>query len=88
MKIGKYNKMREYRNYKWKKEKLFYFAKPMEISLEKHETYPDMYYINFPEGRSRDFYNITRAKDLAQKVASLDQIRDAENDVLKGSTCV
>lgn len=60
--------MREYSEYTFKDNQLYYFDTYTGYHLEKHEQYPDMYYIWYYDKKSKDFFNLALAKDNAKKL--------------------
>jgi len=49
------------------------------MKLAKHPTYPEMYYVEWPDGsRSDDFYNKSRANDFCCRIAETTARRERE----------
>jgi len=59
--------MREYTEYKWKKDRLYY-GNEFCYEILPHEEYPEMWWLVKPNGEKIDFFNIQRVKDNARKL--------------------
>jgi len=63
--------MREYTEYYWKENNLYY-GKRKSYRILPHEEHTGMFWLINPEGEKIDFYNLQRAKDNARKLDAQD----------------
>lgn len=74
--------MREYGEYKWKNEELYY-GDELCFTIAPHEHYEGMWWLIKPDGEKVDFYNIQRVKDNARKLDAYNHNRSAEEGPLE-----